>query len=160
MYQGVAITHPSRCAAEHLNRLPIRAAAKRLSHIIEPTAIMACSVPACILVSELVRPRRLLVTIALWSVGLLAAAAALFLLGLNFLLRPRLEYSMNRYMTNHHVSLGYAHFELLAGRLILRDLTIFQNVHPNHGGTEKGHCAVRGSQSVAAVASDRSSQIN
>ena len=38
---------------------------------------------------------------------------------------------MNRYMTNHRVSLGYAHFQLLAGRLILRDLTIFQNAHPS-----------------------------
>jgi hypothetical protein len=80
-------------------------------------------------VCELVRWRRL-PTIVLGSAGILAATAALFLLVLNLLLRPQLEHSMNRYMTNHRVSLGYAHFELLAGRLTLGDLTIFQNAHP------------------------------
>jgi hypothetical protein len=80
-------------------------------------------------VRELLRRRRLL-TIVLGSAGILAATAALFLLVLNFLLRPQLEHSMNRYMTNHRVSLGHAHFELLAGRLTLGDLTIFQNAHP------------------------------
>ena len=104
---------------------------KGFLHVIEPHGHMACSVQPAFLVSELVRRQRLLITIALWSAGLLAAAAVLFLLALNFLLRPRLEHSMNRYMTNHRVSLGYAHFELLAGRLILRDLTIFQNAHPS-----------------------------
>ena len=79
-------------------------------------------------VSEIaIRRSRILIIAA----GSLAATAALFLLALNFLLRPSLERTINRYMTTHRVSLTYAHFDLLAGRLILRDVTIFQNAHPS-----------------------------
>src|SRR5690242_21706640 len=92
---------------------------------------MASPVQRALLVSKFVHRWRPLFTVTLGAAGLLAATVALFLLTLNLFLRPRLEHSMNRYMTNHRISLGYAHFELLAGRLILRDLTIFQNAHPS-----------------------------
>jgi Domain of Unknown Function (DUF748) len=69
--------------------------------------------------------------IVIIGAGLIATTAALFLLALNLLLRHSLEHAINEYTTTHHISLGYAHFELLARRLILRDVTIFQNSHPS-----------------------------
>lgn len=91
-------------------------------------ASLACSVQLEFLVSESVQSRSLIIVLA---AGLLVATLALFLLVLNLLLRPWLEHTMNRHMTNHRVCLGYAHFELLAGSLILRDLKIVQNAYPS-----------------------------
>jgi hypothetical protein len=75
--------------------------------------------------------RRLAITIVFGSVGLLIAIVVIVLLAVNLLLRSRIEHTMNQYMTNHGFRLGYAHFELLNGRLSLGDLTIIQKAHPS-----------------------------
>jgi hypothetical protein len=81
-----------------------------------------------------IRSRRgLLIVLALG--GLLMAAVMLGLLAVNLLLRSRLESAMNRYMTHHRVSLGYAHLKVFDGMIVLRNLTILQKgspIFPNH----------------------------
>jgi hypothetical protein len=77
-----------------------------------------------------IRSRRgLLIVLALG--GLLIATVMLGVLVVNLLLRSRLESAMNQYMTHHRVSLGYAHFKVFYGMLVLRNFTILQKAHPS-----------------------------
>lgn len=77
-----------------------------------------------------IRSRRgLLIVLALG--GLLIATVMLGVLVVNLLLRSRLESAMNQYMTHHRVSLGYAHFKVFDGMLVLRNFTILQKAHPS-----------------------------